>query len=145
MPSPSTFIGAHQRAQKTIFQPGVSNRLRWRDLLGLFRQLGQIEEQSNGHLKVTRNGQTIVVPPARTNDVAGPDELMKIRDFLGQSTKYAPAASRPDDCWRVVINHLTPASSAPGGTARNRTGSGPTRPTQPSSTPKILTIFRGTR
>jgi hypothetical protein len=145
MPSPSTFIGAHLRTPKTIFLHPVSHRLRWRDLLGLFRQLGQIEELSNGSLKVTRNGETIVVSPPRAKDVAGPDELVKLRDFLERSEKHGPAETDANDRWLVVINHLGSAFPAPGCPARDRTGSGPTSPPQSSATPRVLTIFRGAR
>ena len=105
MNPPPALTGAHLRTYQTIFQHPVSHNLGWHDVHALFRQLGQIEKEPNGNLKVTRNGQTLVLPPTRTKDVAKTDELMKIRDFLERSEKPLLQANEQDIRWLVVISH----------------------------------------
>jgi len=105
MNPPPALTGAHLRTYQTIFQHPVSHNLGWHEVHALFRQLGQVEEEPNGNLKVTRNGQTLVLPPTRTKDVAETDELMKIRDFLERSEKTRPEANEQEARWLVVISH----------------------------------------
>ena len=97
--------GAHLRTYHTIFQHPVSHNLGWHGVLALCRQLGQVEEEPNGNLRVTRNGHTLVLPPTRTKDVAETVELMKIRDFLERSENAVPGTTEPKSRWLVVINH----------------------------------------
>jgi hypothetical protein len=104
MTSIALLTGSHLRTYTTIFQHPVSHNLEWRDVHALFRQLGHVEEEPNGNLKVTRNGQTIVLHPPRTKDVAETDELMKLRHFLERS-QTAPAATQDRDLhWLLVID-----------------------------------------
>lgn len=105
MNPPPTLTGAHRRTFQTIFQHPVSHNLGWHDVHALFRQLGRVEEEPNGNFKVTRNGQTLMLPPARTKDVARTDALMRIRNFLERSEKTPPAPSERETLWLVVINH----------------------------------------
>jgi hypothetical protein len=105
MNPPPALSGAHLRTFQTIFQHPVSHNLGWHDVHALLRQLAQVEAEPNGNLKVIRNGQALVLRPARTKDVAGTDELMKIRNFLEQSEMAIPKAEAPEACWLVVIDH----------------------------------------
>jgi hypothetical protein len=103
--------GSHKRTFKTIFQHPISHNLQWRAVYGLFEKLGQIEEESNGNMKVTRNGQTLVLNPPRSKDVAEEEEVMVLRHFLEQSEPVAKAIATPSETeakvshWLVVINH----------------------------------------
>ncbi len=105
MTPPPELTGAHLRTYQTIFQHPVSHNLGWHDVHALLRQLGQVAEEPNGNLKVTRNGQTVVLPPARTKDVAETDELMKIRDFLDRTEKPQSGTNSRESLWLVVIDH----------------------------------------
>ena len=58
------------------------HNLEWRDLPALLNELADVKEEPNGKLKVTRNGQTLVMEPDRHKDVAQADEIMRIRRFL---------------------------------------------------------------
>ena len=51
----------------------------------MFKHIGQVTEESNGNLKITRNGQTLVLHRPNTKDVANADEVMSLRHFLEQS------------------------------------------------------------
>ncbi len=105
MNSVASLTGSHLRAYQAIFQHPVAHNLRWNDVHALFRQLGQIEEEPNGNLKVTRHGQTLVLHPPRTKDVADTDELMALRHFLERSETTPPETKPAEAQWLVVIDH----------------------------------------
>ena len=79
MNTTTSLTGAHLRTYNTIFQHPISHNLGWQDVHGLFRHLGQVEEEANGNLKVTRNGETLVLHPSRTKDVSEMDEIMSLQ------------------------------------------------------------------
>jgi hypothetical protein len=97
--------GSHLRTYNSIFQHPASHNLEWREVRALFEHLAEVVEQPNGNLRVTRNGQSLVLHPARTKDVAEIDELMAIRRFLQHSEPAAPVAGEAEPHWLVVINH----------------------------------------
>jgi len=100
----TTLTGSGLRAYNTIFQHPVSHNLEWSHVHALFRQLGQVEEEPNGNLKLTRNGQVLVLPPARTKDVADTEELMALRHFIEQS-ETPPESNGREPHWLLVIDH----------------------------------------
>jgi len=104
MTTPPPLPGSHLRTYKAIFQHPVSHNLGWHDVHALFRHLGQVQEEPNGNLKVTRNGQTLVLHPPRTKDVADTDELMALRHFLERSEKSAETDKKATH-WLLVIDH----------------------------------------
>lgn len=71
----------------------------------MFRQLAAVEEESNGNLRVTRNGQVLVLHPSYTKDVADTDELMSLRHFIERSETVIPLASVKEEHWLLVIDH----------------------------------------
>jgi hypothetical protein len=105
-PTP-TLTGPHLRTYTTIFQHPVSHNLDWRQVRSLFEHLAEVVEQPNGNLKVTRNGQSLVIHPPRSKDVAETDELMAIRHFLQRSEPVLPDGADAHAHWLVVIDHHT--------------------------------------
>ncbi len=103
-PNPS-LAGGHLRVYERIFQHPISHNLEWRELRSLFEHIGQVVEDSNGKLTVTRNGRTLVLHPSRTKDVADADELMKIRHFLERSENAATETDTKALHFLLVINH----------------------------------------
>jgi hypothetical protein len=97
--------GTHRRTYETIFRHPAAHNLEWRDVRSLLNKLAEIEEEHNGNLKVTRNGQTIVLTPPLHKDIADVDELMKIRHFLESSGEVAPTIEAPGSHLLVVIDH----------------------------------------
>jgi hypothetical protein len=91
--------GAHLRTYETIFQHPISHNLEWRSVRALLEHLGEVVEASNGNLKVTRNGQTLVLHRANTKDVGSADEVMSLRHFLKKSEPVAPAAEEQETQW----------------------------------------------
>jgi hypothetical protein len=105
MKSNPPLSGSHLRTYNTIFQHPVSHNLNWRAVHSLLGALGEIVEEPNGNLKATRNGQTLVLHPASTKDVAETEELMALRHFLERSEPAAPAANgNPEHCL-LVLDH----------------------------------------
>jgi hypothetical protein len=106
MKSIAALSGTHLRTYDAIFRHPAAHNLAWHDVHALFRQLGTVEEESNGNFKVTRNGQVLVLHPARTKDVTETGELMTLRHFLERSTVNPAVASLVGEAeWLVVIDH----------------------------------------
>jgi len=105
MNSIASLTGSHLRAYNAIFQHPVSHNLAWHDVDALLRQLGQVDEEPNGNLKVTRNGHILILPPPRTKDVAETEELMALRHFLEQSETAPSDPKVMETQWLVVIDH----------------------------------------
>src|SRR5277367_4542967 len=97
--------GAHLRTYNTIFQHPISHNLKWHDVHALFRELGQVEEESNGNMKVTRNGQTLVLHPPRSKDVSEMDEIMSLRHFIERSEAKPTETNEMETHFLVVIDH----------------------------------------
>jgi len=97
--------GSHLRTYKTIFQHPISHHLEWRAVHALLGKLGHIAEEPNGNFKVTRNGQTLVLHPPRSKDVAEMEEIMTLRHFLKRSETAEPATVEEEAHWLLVINH----------------------------------------
>jgi hypothetical protein len=97
--------GSHLRTYNTIFQHPVSHNLEWRAVRGLFDHIAEVVEQPNGNLRVSRNGQSMVLHTPRTKDVAEVEELMDLRHFLQRSEKAPPAAAPGEAHWLLVIDH----------------------------------------
>jgi hypothetical protein len=105
MNATASLTGTHLRTYKTILQHPVSHNLKWDDVDALFRHLGQLEKEPNGNMKVTRNGQILVLHPHRTKDVSETDEVMAIRHFIEQSETATPSLDEKEAHWLVVIDH----------------------------------------
>ena len=97
--------GSHLRTYETIFQHPISHNLDWRAVRNLMAHIGQVTEEANGNLKVTRNGQVLVLHPPRTKDVAEAEEVMALRHFLERSESRPPAAAGRESHWLLVIDH----------------------------------------
>ena len=103
MNSTASLTGSHLRTYQTIFQHPVSHNLDWHAVRALLANLGQVGEEPNGNLKVTRHGQILVLHPPRTKDVADTDEIMALRHFLERSE--TTVTNGKETHWLVVIDH----------------------------------------
>jgi hypothetical protein len=102
---PASLVGQHLHTYREIFRHPVSHSLLWRDVRALFAQLGQVTEEPNGNSKVTRNGHTLILHPARTKEVAEVTELMELRHFIERSEKWPAGNPEPETHCLVVIDH----------------------------------------
>ena len=105
MNSTASLTGSHLRTYNTLFQHPVSHNLEWRAVRALFDHIAEVVEQPNGNLRVTRNGQVLVLHPPRTKDVAETDELMGLRHFLERSEKTPSETNEKETHWLLVIDH----------------------------------------
>ena len=105
MNSTLPLTGSHRRTYETIFQHPISHNLQWRDVNALLEEIGHVAQEPNGHLKVTRNGQTMVLHSPRTKDFSDADELMDLRRFLERSETTPAATDEKDVHWLLVIDH----------------------------------------
>jgi hypothetical protein len=103
--------GSHQRTYQAIFQHPAAHNLAWQDVHALLRQVAEVGEEPNGNLRVTRNGETLVLHPHRTKQVSTTEELMALRHFLERSEPAATPASQvateaiTEVRWLLVIDH----------------------------------------
>jgi hypothetical protein len=105
MNSTPTLKGSHLRTYQTIFQHPVAHNLDWREVRAMFQHLGEVVDEPNGKLKITRNGQTLVLHRPNTKDVAESDEVMALRHFLEKSETIPPKKAAQDAPWLLLIDH----------------------------------------
>ena len=105
MKTSTPLTGSHQRTFDRIFQHPISHNLEWRDVHALLGEMGDVAKEHNGSLKVTRNGQTLVLHPTRNKDVTEMEEVMKLRHFLERSETAAPQIDETEIHWLLVIDH----------------------------------------
>lgn len=105
MNPPTTLTGQHLHTYQEIFRHPISRSLAWHNVRALFGQLGEVTTEPNGNLKVTRNGQTLVLHSPRTKEVADAAELMELRHFLERSAEPLVDVPERETHWLVVIDH----------------------------------------
>lgn len=97
--------GSHRRIYDGIFRHPVARNLDWRDVRSMLGALAEVVQEPNGNLKITRNGQTLVLHPTLHKNVAEVEELMEIRHFLERSGAVEPAEMAEGVHLLVVIDH----------------------------------------
>jgi hypothetical protein len=103
----TTLSGSHQKTYQHIFQHPMPHNLEWREvwaMLGSMKDATAIEEHS-GELKVTRNGQMLILHRPRGKDLTDKKELMQIRHFLERSGVPLAAPAATGTHLLVVIDH----------------------------------------
>ncbi len=100
----STLTGSHLRTYEAIFQHPLAHNLGWHDVHTLLRYIGEVVDEPNGNLKVTRHGEILVLHPVRTKEVSTSEEVLALRHFLQRAEKAAANVQATGD-WLVVIDH----------------------------------------
>ncbi len=100
---PTTLSGADKATYQTIFRHPVSHNLEWRSVISVFNHLGEVEEEPNGKMKFTRNGQTLTFH-SRGKEVEV-EEIMHIRHFLESSEKPTDGSDGKTNDVMVVLDH----------------------------------------
>ena len=94
---------SHQSTYNAMFQHPVARNLHWREVRSMLEAVAKVVEEHNGNLKVTRNGQMLLLHRPRKN-ITQVQEIMDIRRFLEQSGEpAAPPAGGTH--LLVVIDH----------------------------------------
>jgi hypothetical protein len=103
----SQLSGPHQRTYHQIFQHPMPHNLQWREVWAMFSAMTDTNavEETSGTMKVTRNGQTLLLHRPRNKDLTDKKELMQIRHFLERSGVPAAAPVTAGVHLLVVIDH----------------------------------------
>jgi len=103
----SQLSGNHQKIYQRVFEHPMAHNLQWREVWSMLTAMTDAKavEDDKGNLKVTRNGQTLMLHRPRGKDLADKRELMQVRHFLERSGVHAPAASTAGTHLLVVIDH----------------------------------------
>jgi len=95
----------HQTIYRDIFQHSIARNLQWHDVRSMLSAIAHVEEDHNGNLRFTRNGETLTVHPPKHKDLSDIEELMEIRHFLERSAVPAQAIVAEGGHLLVVIDH----------------------------------------
>lgn len=95
----------HQETYDAIFQHPIARHLHRRDVTAMLAALTVVDEEPNGNLKATRNGQTLVLHSSRDKNVTTSEELMLIRHFLQRSDGAAATEPATAAHMLVVLDH----------------------------------------
>ncbi len=87
------------------FRHPTAHNLDWGNVRSILGALGDVVEEHNGNLKVTRNGQILVMYPPLDKNVTGVGELMDIRHFLERSAPASPEAGAEGRHPLVGVDH----------------------------------------
>jgi hypothetical protein len=101
----SKLSGPQQLTYRSIFHHPMSRNVEWRNLRSMFQALGQVVDDHNGTLTVTRNGHELVLHPSLATDIAEISSLMEIRHFLRSSGSREIPPVPVGDHILVVIDH----------------------------------------
>ena len=101
----TTLTKRHQETYDAIFHHPIAHNLHRGDVTSMLGALAEVSEESNGNLKATRNGQTLVLHASRDKNVAAMDELTTIRRFLERSEALATESLDEARHFLVVIDH----------------------------------------
>jgi hypothetical protein len=103
----SQLSGAHRKVYQHIFQHPMPHNLQWRDVWSLLGAIpgAQAVDDDQGNLKVTRNGQMLMLRRPRGKDLADKRELMQVRHFLERSGPPVPPPAPAGTHLLVVIDH----------------------------------------
>jgi hypothetical protein len=105
MNSNPPLTGSHLRTYNTLFQHPISHNLEWRAVRSMLGKLCEVAEEPNGNLKVTRNGQVLILHPPRSKDVSEAEEIMSLRHFLEKSESAPAEENKAETRWLLVIDH----------------------------------------
>jgi hypothetical protein len=105
VPPPNPLTGSQLRTFERIFQHPITHNLSWHDVFGMFRQLGTVETEANGNIKVTRNGQVMILKASQSKDVGEADEVMALRRFIKLTEAIPSNSDGAEVHWLLVIDH----------------------------------------
>jgi hypothetical protein len=101
----TSLSGSHLRTYQKIFQHPISHNLDWHQVRALLREVADVVEEPNGNLRISRNGESLVLQPSHTKDVSESDVVMDIRRFLERLEASTEARGPENTHWLVVIDH----------------------------------------
>ena len=104
--TPPELNGRHRHTYEAVFRHPAAHNLEWHDVRSLLAALGDVTEEPNGSLRVTRDGRHMTLRAPKHTDVATADDLMAVRRFLEPAAEAAvPPPAPPPAHLLVVIDH----------------------------------------
>jgi hypothetical protein len=103
----SQLSGPHEKIYQRLFQHPMPHNLQWREVWSMLGAIpgAQAIEDNKGTLKITRNGQMLVLHRPRGKDLADKRELTQVRHFLERSGTLARPSAPAGTHILVVIDH----------------------------------------
>ena len=103
----SQLSGHHEKVYQQLLQHPMPHNLQWREVRSMLGAMpdAEVVEDDKGTVKITRNGQTLVLHRPRGKDLADAKELMQVRHFLERSETPTPQPSPAGTHLLVVIDH----------------------------------------
>lgn len=108
---PPLLTEPHRLIWTKIVQPTPDAPLTWREVRSLMREIAKVGWEPNGDFKIARNGHILILRPAPTAMVSGPDEFLELQRFLERSEAIPPyldPSRERDESPPVVISPATP-------------------------------------
>ena len=95
VPVESPLLTSHQKTYHRVFQHPMPHDMQWREVWSMLKSLFGADalEDDKGHLKVTHDGQSLILHRPRGKDLADKKELMQVRHFLERSGAAAPPSA----------------------------------------------------
>lgn len=87
---PALLTEPYRQIWTKVFHPTPDSPLTWREVRSLMREIAQVKWQPNGDFKIVRNGHILILRPAPSALVSGPDELLELQRFLERSEAIPP-------------------------------------------------------
>jgi len=82
MNTTSSLVGPNALTCIVLLQHPIPLNLGGREAHALLRERGDVHEEPNGDLKVTRCGNALVLPTALTKEAAEAEEILALRKFI---------------------------------------------------------------
>jgi hypothetical protein len=103
----SELSGPHQKTYQHVFQHPMPHNLQWREVWSMLNAMPDVQavDDAKGSLKISRNGQTLVLHRPRGKDLADKRELMQVRHFLERSGAPTQPPAATGTHLLVVIDH----------------------------------------
>jgi hypothetical protein len=98
--------GSHRKTYQQLFGHPMPQNLEWREVMSMLNALpdAAVVEEHDGHVKVTRNGQSVTLHRPRHKDLSDKGELTQLKHFLEASD--TPAAAEATAETAAVGTHL---------------------------------------
>lgn len=92
-----------QKIYDEVFQHPTSQRLEWYDVKAMFEELGRVDEQRNGNMKVTLHGHSMVFKSPSLSAIASPEQIAEIQKML--SAKSPQSNGSIENHYLAVLDH----------------------------------------
>jgi hypothetical protein len=92
-----------QKIYDEVFQHPTSQRLEWCDVKAMFEEIGMVEEQRNGNMKVTIHGHSMVFKSPSLSAIASNEQITEIQKML--KAKNPQENDSTETQFLVVLDH----------------------------------------